>query len=294
MTDQAGFSYDEAFSRNLGWVTAAEQQRLRRARVAVAGLGGVGGYHTTTLARLGIGAFSLADFDRFDYPNFNRQAGAMVSTVGRPKAEVIAEMTHDINPEADLRMFPQGISAANMDDFLDGVSVYIDGLDFFAFDARERVFARCRELGIPAVTAAPVGMGTAVLIFTRDSMSFEDYFGFAGRSDNEKALRFLVGLTPARLHAGYLVEPERIDLPNRKAPSTPMGCMLAAGAAASETLKLILGRGPIQAAPHGYHFDAFTNRMAHTWRPGGHRNPLQRLAISIGMKQLGLQAARPT
>ncbi len=286
MSGHVSFPYDEAFSRNLGWVTASEQERLRHARIAVAGLGGVGGFHVTTHARLGIGAFSVADFDRFDYPNFNRQAGAMVSTVGRPKAEVIAEMTRDINPDVDLRVFPRGISAENMDDFLDGVSVYIDGLDFFAFEARERVFARCREKGIPAVTCAPVGMGTAVLVFTPDGMSFEDYFGFAGRSDDEKALRFLVGLTPARLHAGYLVEPERIDLPNRKAPSTPMGCMHAAGAAATEALKLILGRGPVHPAPWGYHFDAYTNRMRRTWRPGGHRNPLQQLSIVLGKRML--------
>ena len=292
MTVQAAFPYDEAFSRNLGWVTAPEQERLRRARIAVAGLGGVGGFHVTTLARLGIGAFSLADFDRFDYPNFNRQAGAMVSTVGRPKAEVIAEMARDINPNTDLRMFPQGISAENMDAFLDGVSVYIDGLDFFAFEARERVFARCREKGIPAVTAAPVGMGTAVLVFTPDGMSFEDYFGFAGRDDNEKALRFLVGLTPARLHQGYLVEPERVDLVARKAPSMPMGCMHAAGAAATEALKLILGRGPVHAAPRGYHFDAYTNRMRRTWRPGGHKNPLQQLAITLGKRMLSAQLKR--
>ena len=70
------FDYDKAFSRNIGWVTEDEQQRLRRARVAVGGLGGVGGVHLLTLARLGIGAFSIADFDVFDIVNFNRQVGA--------------------------------------------------------------------------------------------------------------------------------------------------------------------------------------------------------------------------
>ena len=68
------FSYDEAFSRNLGWVTEAEQARLRRTRVCIAGLGGVGGVYLLTLARLGIGAFSIADFDSFALANFNRQA----------------------------------------------------------------------------------------------------------------------------------------------------------------------------------------------------------------------------
>ena len=69
------FSYDQAFARNIGWVTCAEQEALRGKRVAIAGLGGVGGSHLLTLACLGIGAFHVSDFETFDLPNFNRQAG---------------------------------------------------------------------------------------------------------------------------------------------------------------------------------------------------------------------------
>ena len=76
MTD--GFSYHAAFARNLGWVTRAEQDSLRGKRVAIAGMGGVGGVHLLTLARLGIGAFHIADFDTFDIANFNRQAGLLL------------------------------------------------------------------------------------------------------------------------------------------------------------------------------------------------------------------------
>ena len=72
----SSFSYDNAFARNIGWVTHAEQSVLRDKRVAIAGLGGVGGVHLLTLARLGIGNFHVADFDTFDVANFNRQVGA--------------------------------------------------------------------------------------------------------------------------------------------------------------------------------------------------------------------------
>ena len=91
-----GFSYDEAFSRNIGWVTSAEQQQLRTKRVAIAGLGGVGGVHLLTLARLGVGAFNIADFDTFDLANFNRQAGALMSTLGRTKTSVMEQMGKDV------------------------------------------------------------------------------------------------------------------------------------------------------------------------------------------------------
>ena len=78
MNQQARFDYNLAFSRNIGWLTAAEQETLRRKRVAIAGLGGVGGVHMLTLTRLGIGGFNISAFDEFDVPNFNRQAGAMM------------------------------------------------------------------------------------------------------------------------------------------------------------------------------------------------------------------------
>src|SRR5271156_2955662 len=95
-----GFSYSEAFDRNLGWFTDYEQQALRGKNIAIAGMGGGGGgVHLLTLARLGIANFKIADMDRFDVPNFNRQVGAMMSTLGHPKVDVLARMVKDINPE---------------------------------------------------------------------------------------------------------------------------------------------------------------------------------------------------
>ena len=73
MSTTSPFNYDKAFSRNIGWVTQDEQARLRSARIAIAGLGGVGGAHLLTLARLGIARFVISDFDEFDLHNMNRQ-----------------------------------------------------------------------------------------------------------------------------------------------------------------------------------------------------------------------------
>jgi hypothetical protein len=58
--------------------------------------------------------------------------------------------------------------------------------------------------------------------------------------------------------------------------------------AATEALKILLGRGPVRAAPKGYHFDAYRNKLALTWRPGGNRNPLQRALIALAKRKLGL------
>lgn len=281
------FDYDAAFSRNIGWVTEAEQARLRQARVAIGGLGGVGGVHLLTLARLGIGKFAISDFDVFDIVNFNRQVGATMSSLERPKLDVLAEMVRDINPEVDLKLFPAGVRNESIDDFLDGVDVYVDGLDFFAFDARRLTFAACEKKGIPVVTAAPLGMGTAVLVFGSGGMSCEDYFGFeASRDELDTAIRFLVGLSPAMLQRGYVADMSRVDLKNRKGPSCIAACQLCAGVAAVETLKLILGRKGVRFAPWGSQFDAYRMRYIRTWRPGGHRNPLQCLMRYLVRQQL--------
>jgi molybdopterin/thiamine biosynthesis adenylyltransferase len=282
------FDYNEAFSRNIGWLTREEQAQLRHKRVAIAGLGGVGGVHLLTLCRLGIGKFHLADFDTFDLANCNRQAGATVSNLGREKLDVMTRQAMDINPELEIKGFADGITADNLDDFLKGVDIYIDGLDFFAFQARQQVFSACEAKSIPAVTAAPLGMGAAVLNFLPGGMTFDNYFRLNDGTEAEKSVRFLLGLAPARLQMAYLADPTTVDLPNRKGPSTIMACQLCAGVAATEALKILLGRGSVRKAPKGYHFDAYRNKLMLTSRPGGNRNPLQRLAIALAKRKLGL------
>jgi molybdopterin/thiamine biosynthesis adenylyltransferase len=289
---EQAFAYENAFSRNLGWLTPAEQQLLRRRCVAIAGMGAVGGLHLMALARLGVGAFRIADFDHFEVHNFNRQIGAVMSSVGRPKVEVMAEMARDVNPELKLTSFPQGITRENVGAFLDGVDVYVDGLDFFAFEARHLVFTECAARRIPAITAAPLGMGAALLNFLPGGMGFDDYFGWTpGMDESEMALRFALGVAPAGLHRGYLVNPQGLDFAKRRVPSTAMGCQMAAGLAATEVLKIVLQRGRVMAAPHGVHFDAYRRRAVRTWRPGGHRNPLQQVALAFGRRYVAKLSA---
>ena len=283
------FDYAAAFSRNIGWLTEAEQQTLRGKRVAIAGMGGVGGIHLLTLARLGIEKFTIADLDTFELANFNRQAGANMNSLGLAKVEVLAQAVREINPECALDIYPAGVNETNLPDFFKDVDIYVDGLDFFAFDARERVFAYCAQHGIPAVTVAPLGISGALLNFLPGGMSFEQYFQLDGHPELEKAVRFLIGLAPALLHRHYLADKSRVDLKAGKGPSTIMACQLCAGIAASEAFKILLQRGRVWAAPHGIQFDGYRNKLVHTWRPGGNRNPINRLALAIARHQLGIK-----
>ena len=275
------FDYQRAFSRNLGWVTAAEQETLRHKRVAIAGMGGVGGAHLRTLARLGVGNFNIADFDRFEIHNMNRQAGAFMSSIGQPKVDVMADIAGDINPESDIRRFPDGVTPANVDEFLRDVDVFVDGIDFFAMPARRLLFKTCYERGIPALTAAPLGMGVAMLGFAPPGMSFEQYFRVEGHDHQEQFARFIAGLSPAMLQRNYLVAPEAVNFIEQRGPSTGMACDLCAGVMGTNVLKVLLGRGSFRFAPWGMHFDAYRERLRFTWRPGGNANPLQQLLLML-------------
>jgi hypothetical protein len=103
------------------------------------------------------------------------------------------------------------------------------------------------------------------------------------------ALRFLIGLSPAMLQRSYLVDRSAVDIKARKGPSTPMACEICAGMAATQALKILLKRGPVVSAPRGLQFDAFRNKMVTTWRPGGNGNPIQKLALAIASRQLGVE-----
>lgn len=275
------FDYSLAFSRNLGWITPAEQIKLKGARVAIAGMGGVGGVHLLTLVRLGIGHFHIADFDEFEIQNFNRQVGADMTTIGKRKVEVLRTRAYNINPELNLKTFNQGVTEANLDEFLNGVDIYVDGLDVFVLEMRELLFKACAERGITVVCVGPIGMGAAMISFVAGGMTFEDYFGLRGRTPFEKYCRFVLGLAPNFLHLKSLVDRSYANAHQKKAPSLPMGCELAAGVMGTEVLKHILKRGKRLTAPWSFQFDAATYRLKKSWMPFGCLNPLFFIKLKI-------------
>lgn len=282
------FQYDEAFSRNLGWLSREDLKILRQKRIAIAGLGGVGGIYALTLARLGIGKLTLADPDTFELANFNRQIGATLDTIGKNKCVVISELVHKINPEVEITLFKEGVNSANRADFLEDVDLYLDGLDFWALDERRLVFSDCRKKGIFATTVAPLGFSAALLNFDPKGMSFEKYFRLEGLSPLHQAARFLTGLSPSFLHRKALIDRSFVDFKNRKTPSTPIGVTLASAIASTEAVKILLKRGKIISAPTSVQVDAWTLKLNKCYRPFGNLNPLQLILFYIIKKQLNL------
>lgn len=130
--------------------------RLARSRVAVFGVGGVGGHCVQALARAGVGALDVYDDDVVSPSNINRQAVAMTSTVGRPKVDVIREQALDINPEAAVtahRMFYTPENAGEID--LAQFDYVVDAID--TVKAKVELIVRAQAAGVPVISAMGAG-----------------------------------------------------------------------------------------------------------------------------------------
>jgi molybdopterin/thiamine biosynthesis adenylyltransferase len=149
MTDETP-PYEELFTRNIGFVDENEQTLLRTARVAVCGVGGMGGVVAQVLARAGVGSLAILDKDRFEPSNNNRQVYAHAGTWGRTKVEVTAEELARVNPALDVRAFDH-FGADNLDAVLAGVDVAVNGMD--ELPACLRLWRGARARGIPVVDA---------------------------------------------------------------------------------------------------------------------------------------------
>jgi molybdopterin/thiamine biosynthesis adenylyltransferase len=274
------WSYSEAFARNLGLISREEQQRLQKCCVAIAGMGGVGGAELMTLARLGIGHFSIADPDVFEVANTNRQYGAIRSNLGRPKAEAMAEMVRDVNPEAEIRILSAPLSSANAEEFLRNADLFVDGIDFFEIDARRLMFRTAASMGIWGITAGPIGFSTAWLIFDPQGMSFDRYFDISDAMPKlDKLVAFLIGVCPKGLQMAYrldLAHPN-VELHSGKAPSLGLACQLAGAVVTTEAVKILLKRGTVRPVPYYHQFDPYVCRFAAGRLRGGNRHPAQRL-----------------
>ena len=270
------WNYDTAFSRNLGLIAPEEQARLRRSRVAIPGMGGVGGIHLITLARMGIGRFRIADADRFEVANFNHQFGASMPNVGRPKVEVMAEAVAGVNPSVEIDCCGDFIAAENVAAFLQDVDLVVDAVDFFAFETRRMLFREAAARGIWVITAGPIGFSTAWLAFDPAGMTFDEYFDFRdGMSAVDQFAAFTVGLAPRSTHLPYF-DLSYVDSSGR-GPSVAAACALAAGVVGAEAVRILLGHGGVRAAPRYAQFDAYRCLLRKGRIFLGNRNPIQRL-----------------
>jgi len=147
---------DSTFSREEMLIGAEALERLAASSGAVVGLGGVGSFAVEALARAGIGRLVLVDHDEYSESNLNRQLGALRSTIGRSKAEVMAERVLDINPKARVEVHAERYCPESAERLVArDLSYVVDAID--SVRAKGELVLRAKELGLPIVSVMGSG-----------------------------------------------------------------------------------------------------------------------------------------
>lgn len=141
--------YREMVKRNIGVYSWEEQEKLRKAKVVICGLGGVGGYEAILCARMGIGHLTCVDKDTFDVSNINRQMLASTAVLGEPKALVAEKVLKEINPFMEVKGIQSAVDEDNAIELIKGHDVVLEAVD--DMPSRVIIHRTARELGIPSI-----------------------------------------------------------------------------------------------------------------------------------------------
>ncbi len=265
--------YRDSFARNIGILSDAEQQRLRKSTVAIAGMGGIGSNTAIMLARMGVGRFRIADFDRFEHANINRQYGAFADTVDKFKVEVMAKELRRINPTIEVITEPSGFAGKNAEQFLCGADIAVDAIDFYSIDAHLEFHRHARRQKLYVLMGSPVGFSACLQVFDPSGMSLEEYCGIEpGMMAMEKQLRYACGVVPNLAHIDYFDVSRSSSNTNflkKTGPSLASATALAASLVATEAVLILVNRRKPRAIPHTFQFDPYTYRYEKVWLENG-------------------------
>jgi len=140
------------FARTEQLMGQVAMEKIKKARVAVFGLGAVGSFATEALARSGVGALRLVDFDRVDASNINRQLYALYSTIGREKARLAQERVLDINPLCAVDIHDTFVNADSLIDLLSrDIDVVVDAID--GLNSKVNLIFGAVTMGLPVVSS---------------------------------------------------------------------------------------------------------------------------------------------
>jgi molybdopterin/thiamine biosynthesis adenylyltransferase len=167
--------YESWVQSNLGIIPAEHQAMLRSARILVAGTGAEGSSTAICLARLGVGRFRLADIDTFEAKNLNRQFGCYHDTVGTFKVDAVAAEIKRINPEAEVEVVPEGVTAENARALVEDVSCIVEGIDMYVAEAVVALDQAAREAGLFMVAGLSLGFRNDIYVFSPHGMGLVEF-----------------------------------------------------------------------------------------------------------------------
>jgi molybdopterin-synthase adenylyltransferase len=140
------------------------QERLLGARVLIVGMGGLGAPVAMYLAAAGVGHLVIADFDRVDLSNLQRQIIHSTERIGMPKVESARQTLRALNPEVSVEVIDQPLESANLIDRLSGTDLVVDASD--NFPTRFAINAACRRARVPLVSGAAIRFEGQVAVFS--------------------------------------------------------------------------------------------------------------------------------
>lgn len=246
------------FSRNYGFWSEAEQRALLNSSVAIAGVGGDGFQLGLKLARMGVAKFSIADPEVFEAENINRVEGATRASLGRSKADVFRERVLDINPDAEVRVFLEGVHEANIEPFLRGASLVLDESELTKPEIGTLIAREARRLGIPDLLVMNIGFAAQVTSFAPDSRwTFERFMGFSAETpldeirlagvDLARCLPYIPPYTDLRSLEAVMGDAEHVPA---SLPSISIGVDVASGIGSAQAfLHLTAGVSRHRPAP---------------------------------------------
>jgi molybdopterin/thiamine biosynthesis adenylyltransferase len=262
------FSYTEFTTRNIGFITELEQQRLLAGRVLIIGVGGMGGAALQALARTGVGAFAIADIDTFEVSNLNRQVFADLDTVNQSKAGATAARLKRINPDISLEVF--GAEWPHMlDELLQRFPIVINGMDDIA--AGIELYRRAQRFGATVIDAYTSSLPSVIVVRPNDPRP-EERLRYPSRGRDIAALDATIkGACFAREMEHVLVHSSSvryIDLNaaiellagKRKRMSFAPMVITTGNLMAFEVVKLLLGQNTT-ADYRGYFFNPWAMRV---------------------------------
>jgi len=195
------------------------QLRLRKARVCLVGVGGLGSPIATQLAAIGIGHLRLVDRDIVEYANLHRQYLYDADSIGYPKVEIAAKKLRKLNPNVEVEPLPLSVTSLNASEVVNRMDVVVDGLDHMA--PRYAVNRASVKQGIPYVFGSAITtMGNVSTMIPGKTPCLECFYG--NLKDSDLASCSVVGIHPSVLS-------------------------IIAGIEVSETVKLVLGEEPTLA-----------------------------------------------
>jgi molybdopterin/thiamine biosynthesis adenylyltransferase len=167
--------YEELYQRNIGIFTQEEQQKLRAAKIFVAGTGGVGGIQAAVLARMGVGEISIMDPGIFDEPDMNRQYAAMASTIGKNKALATAKILEDIAPFTKINYFTEKLNEKDLLEEIKSSTLVLDAIDLTDFRYKVLLAQIAKREGKYNLSCPIPDIGAVLMIFDPNGMSFEEF-----------------------------------------------------------------------------------------------------------------------